>query len=93
MLEYGFWLWKAESTASYVQLLMDTQCATYICVGHPQELQDLIRDIVLNNPCEASNVFFIDVLIMESVLSSYRSAISQYRDVLRDIVSTHVVVV
>lgn len=89
-MQYGFWFWRPESTPSYVQLLMDSHCSTYICVGHPKELQDLIREIVVNNPCEASDTFFIDTLIMDAVLSSYRSAISQNREVLRDIVSTYV---
>lgn len=89
-MKYGFWLWKPESTPSYVQLLMDTHCLTYICVGHPKELQDLIREIVMNNPREANETFFIDTLIMDAVLSSYRTAISEKRDVLRDIVSIYV---
>lgn len=91
-MKYGFWFWKPKSTPSYVQLLMGIHCSTYICVGHTKELQDLIREVVEQNPCEASNPFFIDTLIMDAVLSSYRTAISQNREVLRAIVSTYLAI-
>lgn len=86
-LQYGFWLWRDGSTASYVQLIADSKSFTYICVNHTKALQDTITEIVIKYPGQVCQPLFLDTLIMEDVLASYRLALAGYRDELREIVS------
>ncbi|KIN03010.1 hypothetical protein OIDMADRAFT_27483 [Oidiodendron maius Zn] len=82
-LQYGFWVWRTESTHSFTQLITDSNTATYFCINIPPSLKDRIFDAVKSSPSLACMPFFIDMLILDDLLASYRVAITDQRASLR----------
>lgn len=78
--------WEDQYSASYIQITASLESITYLCVNVPKKLQETIGRVVKEFPEHASQPLFIDTLIMEEVLTSYRTAIDKYRHQLREIV-------
>ncbi|EXL51684.1 hypothetical protein FOCG_07511 [Fusarium oxysporum f. sp. radicis-lycopersici 26381] len=84
-LQYGFWIWRTNSTHSFAQLVTDSKTATYFCINFPHSLQDHITNMVKSCPSLACKPLFIDTLILDDVIASYRAAIADQRVSLLDI--------
>ncbi|KAK3361680.1 hypothetical protein B0T24DRAFT_642152 [Lasiosphaeria ovina] len=81
-VQYGFWVWQKSSTHSFTQVFAGADSTTYFCVNFLDTLQDHICKTVESLESQANRPLFIDVLIAESVLASYRAAIADKRAVL-----------
>jgi hypothetical protein len=85
-LQYGFWIWREESTHSFVHIVQDKERATYFCLNVPEDMQSHIFQDVGAAPSATSRMhLFLDMIIVDHVLASYRKAIASYRDKLLEI--------
>lgn len=87
-LQYGFWIWRPNSTHSFSQLVIDSVTSTYLFINFPDSLRVHIIDTVKSRPSVACNPLFIDTLIIDDVITSYRAAITELRLSLLNIVCT-----
>ncbi|KAF4337214.1 hypothetical protein FBEOM_8907 [Fusarium beomiforme] len=78
-LQYGFWIWRPNSTHSFTQLVTDSVTSTYFFVNFPDSLQNHIMATVKSRPSVTCNPLFIDTLIIDDVIASYRAAIAELR--------------
>lgn len=84
-LHYGFWIWGQGATHSFVELVIHENAATYFCVNFPIFLEERIRTVIKSSP-KGDDFLFVDFLIMDSIIASYRKGITTLRDKLRPIV-------
>lgn len=76
-LQYGFWTWDTtDSSHSFVQLRTDSRSMTYFCVNFPTSTVQRIVEGIHQHQKSTGKVFFIDTLITDDLLRSYRHAIS-----------------
>jgi hypothetical protein len=76
-MHYGFWTWDTtDSSHSFVQFRTDSSSTTYFCVNFPTSTTERIVEGINQHPRSASKLFFIDTLITDDLLRSYRQAIS-----------------
>lgn len=85
-VQYGFWEWKEKSTRSFIQLLRSKDSTTYFGLNIPMDLQTRIFEAIKTRSDVVSRIpLFVDMVIMEHVLASYRVAIGEKRTDLRKI--------
>ncbi|KAH8903354.1 hypothetical protein BR93DRAFT_961801 [Coniochaeta sp. PMI_546] len=76
-MHYGFWTWDTtDSSHSFVQFRTDSSSTTYFCVNFPTCTVERIVKGIGQHSKSAKKLFFIDTLITDDLLRSYRLAIS-----------------
>ncbi|OIW26695.1 hypothetical protein CONLIGDRAFT_646845 [Coniochaeta ligniaria NRRL 30616] len=76
-MHYGFWTWDTEdSSHSFVQFRSDSRGTTYFCVNFPTSTVERIVEGISQHPKSTSKLLFVDTLITDDILRSYRQAIS-----------------
>ncbi|RFU34190.1 hypothetical protein B7463_g2176, partial [Scytalidium lignicola] len=86
-LQYGFWIWGTKSTHSFTQLVKDSNTTTYFCINFAPPLKKRISDAIKSSLSLACKPFFIDTLILDHLLASYRAAIADRRASLLAVVT------
>lgn len=87
-VQYGFWLWRDGSTHAFTQLVANPAGFTYFCINFPEELQESIIQVAKENSIAMSKPLFLDTVIANELLKSYRAAVESQRATLLRIVYT-----
>lgn len=85
-LQYGFWFWRDNSTHTFTQLVANTEGSTYFCINFPADLQASIIQVAKEGRPEICKPLFLDTMVADGLLKSYRHAIEDQRAALLRIV-------
>lgn len=85
-LQYGFWFWRDNSTHTFTQLVANAEGFTYFCINFPADLQASIIQVAKENRPEICKPLFLDTMVADGLLKSYRKAIEDQRAALLRIV-------
>lgn len=85
-LQYGFWFWRDNSTHTFSQLVANAEGFTYFCINFPADLQASIIQVAKANRPEICKPLFLDTMVADGLLKSYRHAIEDQRAALLRIV-------
>jgi len=85
-LRYGFWFWRDGSTHAFTQLVANAEGFTYFCINFPDELQRSIIEAAKESSTEISKPLFLDIMVANGLLKSYRDAVESQRTTLLQIV-------
>lgn len=85
-LQYGFWFWRDNSTHTFSQLVANAERVTYFCINFPADLQASIIQVAKDSRPEICKPLFLDTMVADGLLKSYRHAIEDQRAALLRIV-------
>lgn len=85
-LQYGFWFWRDNSTHTFTQLIANAEGFIYFCINFPADLQASIIQVAKENRAEICKPLFLDTMVADGLLKSYRHAIQDQRAALLRIV-------
>lgn len=85
-LQYGFWFWRDNSTHTFSQLVANAEGFTYFCINFPADLQASIIQVAKESRPEICKPLFLDTMVADGLLKSYRHAIEDQRAALLRIV-------
>ncbi|KAH8759853.1 hypothetical protein F5883DRAFT_647754 [Diaporthe sp. PMI_573] len=78
-LQYGFWFWRDGSTHAFTQLVANAEGFTYFCINFPDELKRSIIEAAKGSSTEISKPLFLDTMVANGLLKSYRDAVESQR--------------
>ncbi|KAI8627242.1 hypothetical protein F5Y19DRAFT_443705 [Xylariaceae sp. FL1651] len=84
-LQYGFWNWDNHATHSFVQLVVEPNTQTYYLVNFSRDLKDSIERSLKFYSGSTAGSLFVDTVILNHLLGSYRGGLVTQRTILRRI--------